>query len=144
MQWEVTPLSTPPTRAFVGGASTPERGFGLVVGSNGVALRIEGDAVQSSVAKGAPDLSAAAMDVLDREWIASSGQLFVRDPASDPDWRPIWSDPNWNTPFVSIMADAGLVVAMTVDGGILEGRAGWRGPGRRQSNHSGLRSPIPR
>ena len=95
-------------------------------------------------APSAPDLSAAAMDVLDREWIASAGQLFARDPASDPQWRLIWSDSSWNTPFVSIMADAGLVVAMTVDGGIIEGRAGWRGLGRRQSNHSGLRSPIPR
>src|SRR5690606_9401171 len=128
MQWEVEYLLTPPTRAFMGGASTPERGFGLVVGSNGVTLRIEGDSAQSSVAQGAPDLSAAAMDVLDREWVASKGQLFVRDPATDPEWRLIWSDPNWRTPFVSIMADAGLVVAMTVDGGILEGRAGWRAP----------------
>ncbi len=142
MQWEVTYLLAPPTRAFVGGASTPERGFGLVVGSNGVALRIEGDTTQSSLASGAPDLSAAAMDVLDREWVASAGQLFVRDPAADPSWRCIWSDPAWSTPFVSVMADAGLVVAMTVDGGIIEGRAGWRAFGRRQSSHSGLRSAM--
>jgi hypothetical protein len=141
MQWEVTYLLTPPTRAFVGGASTPERGFGLVVGSSGVALRIEGDEAQSSVAQGAPDLSAAAMDVLDREWVATAGQLFVRDPAANPEWRAIWSDPNWRSPFVSLLADAGLVVAMTVDGGIIEGRAGWRATGgRRVSSNSGLRS----
>lgn len=140
MHFEVTYLLAPPTRAFVGGASTPERGFGLVVGSNGVALRIEGDTAQSSVAQGGPDLSAAAMDVLDREWVAGSGQLFVRDPAANPDWRLIWSDRNWTTPFVSLLADAGLVVAMTVDGGIIEGRAGWRALApRRQSSHSGLR-----
>jgi serine/threonine protein kinase len=142
MQWEVTYLLAPPTRAFVGGASTPERGFGLVVGSNGVALRIEGDAAQHSVAPGTPDLSAAAMDVLDREWVASAGQLFVRDPATNAEWRPIWREPSWTTPFVSVMADAGLVVAMTVDGGILEGRAGWRAAARRPSNPSGLRSGM--
>jgi hypothetical protein len=141
MQWEVTYLLAPPTRAFVGGASTPERGFGLVVGSNGVALRIEGDSAQSSVAQGAPDLSAAAMDVLDREWAAAAGQLFVRDPAANPNWRLIWSDAGWTSPFVSVLADAGLVVAMTVDGGVIEGRAGWHALGaRRQSSHSGLKA----
>ncbi|HEY6729067.1 MAG TPA: serine/threonine-protein kinase [Polyangiaceae bacterium] len=141
MQWEVTYLLAPPTRAFVGGASTPERGFALVVGSNGVALRIEGDSAQSSVAHGAPDLSAAAMDVLDREWAAGAGQLFVRDPAADPNWRLIWTDDSWKSPFVSVLADAGLVVAMTVDGGVIEGRAGWRALGaRRQSSQSGLRA----
>jgi len=29
------------------------------------------------------------------------------------------------------MADAGMVVAMTVDGGIVEGRASWHGARRR-------------
>ena len=82
------------------------------------------------------------MDVLDREWVASRGQLFARDPASDPQWRPIWADPSWKTPFVSVLADAGLVVAMTVDGGILEGRAGWRTVARRPSNPSGMRSGL--
>jgi hypothetical protein len=139
MQWEVEHLPTAPTRAFVGGASMPERGFGLVVGSNGVAVRIAEDGAQSTIAEGAPDLSAAAMDVLDREWVATSGKLFVRDPAADPRWRQIWQDPNWTSPFVSLLADAGLVVAMTVDGGIIEGRAGWRAV-RQQS---GVRSAYP-
>jgi hypothetical protein len=80
------------------------------------------------------------MDVLDREWAAGAGQLFVRDPAADPNWRLIWADDSWKSPFVSVLADAGLVVAMTVDGGVIEGRAGWRALGaRRQSSQSGLR-----
>jgi hypothetical protein len=140
MQWSVSYLLTPRTRAFVDGASAPERGFGLVVGSEGVALRIEGDQAVSSVAGGAPDLSAAAMDVLDREWIGSAGRLWVRDPAQDPVWREVWREPTWQAPFVSVMADAGLVVAMTADGGVIEGRAGWRGQAPRYSNHSGLRA----
>jgi hypothetical protein len=63
----------------------------------------------------------------------------VRDPAQSPAWRNVWSEPSWSAPFVSVMADAGLVVAMTADGGVLEGRAGWRGFAPRHSNHSGLR-----
>lgn len=139
MHWNVSYLLAPRTRAFVDGASAPERGFGLVVGSDGVALRVEGDQAVSSVANGAQDLSAAAMDLLDREWIGSAGRLWVRDPSQDPIWREVWSKPSWTAPFVSLMADAGLVVAMTADGGVIEGRAGWRGNAPRHSNHSGLR-----
>jgi hypothetical protein len=71
------------------------------------------------------------MDVLDREWAASVGKLWVRDPERDSGFRPVWRDSAWRTPFVSVMADAGMVVAMTVDGGIVEGRANWHGTRRR-------------
>ncbi|MES1175899.1 MAG: serine/threonine-protein kinase [Myxococcales bacterium] len=126
MQWEVFYLQTPRTRAFVAGASESDRGLGLVVGSHGVALRIEGQAAVASIAESTPDLTAAAMDVLDREWVASLGRLWVRDPARDPAWRSVWMDPSWQAPFISIIADAGMLVAMTADGGVLEGRASWR------------------
>jgi serine/threonine protein kinase len=137
-QWESTVLLTPRTRAFVSGASEPERGLALVVGSDGVALRIEGQEAVSSVAEGAPALTTAAMDVLDREWVCSVGRLWVRDPSRELAWRPVWHDPSWQAPFVSMIADAGMVVAMTADGGILEGRAGWRsvhGHGRGSGEH---------
>jgi eukaryotic-like serine/threonine-protein kinase len=137
-QWETTVLLAPRTRAFVSGASEPERGLAIVVGSDGVALRIEGNEALSSVADGAPALTAAAMDVLDREWVCSLGRLWVRDPARDLSWRPVWQDQNWQAPLVSMIADAGMVVAMTADGGILEGRAGWRsvhGHGRGSGEH---------
>ncbi len=126
MQWEVTYLLTPRTRAFVAGASEPERGLGLVVGSQGVALRVEGMQAVSSVAEGSPDLTAGAMDVLDREWVASVGRLWVRDPQRSADWRAVWADGSWGAPVITIMADAGMVVAMSADGGIVEGRAPWR------------------
>jgi hypothetical protein len=126
LAWELEYLPTPPTRAFVGGASEPERGIGLVVGSHGVALRIDGKHPTSSVAEGEPDLTAGAMDVLDREWVASLGRLWVRDAQREQGWRAVWSDPSWTAPLISIMADAGQVVALSADGGIVEGRAGWQ------------------
>jgi len=126
MQWEVTYLSAPRTRAFVGGASEPERSLGLLVGSQGVALRVENGKAVASVAEGTPDLTAGAMDVLDREWVASLGRLWVRDPSRSSEWRSVWSDPTWGAPIITIMADAGMVVAMSADGGIIEGRAPWR------------------
>jgi serine/threonine protein kinase len=126
LEWEVEFLSTPRTRAFVGGATEPERALGLLVGSHGVALRIEHMKASSTVAEGEPDLTAGAMDVLDREWVASLGRLWVRDPQRDQQWRSVWGDPAWTAPFISIMADAGMVVALSADGGIIEGRAGWQ------------------
>ncbi len=126
LQWELEYLPTPRTRAFVGGASEPERHLGLLVGSNGVALRIEGKTPTSSIAEGEPDLTAGAMDVLDREWVASLGRLWMRDPQRDSTWRAVWSDASWTAPLISIMADAGMVVALSADGGIVEGRAGWQ------------------
>jgi serine/threonine protein kinase len=126
LSWEFDYLQTPRTRSFVGGASEPERGLGLLVGSNGVAVRIEGLKPTSSIADGEPDLTAGAMDVLDREWVASLGRLWVRDPQRDSAWRSVWSDSSWQAPLISIMADAGMVVALSADGGIVEGRAGWQ------------------
>jgi serine/threonine protein kinase len=126
LQWEMTYLLAPRTRAFIGGASEPERGLGLIVGSQGVALHVEGGQAVASLVSGAPDLTAGAIDVLAREWVASLGRLWVRDPQTNTEWRSIWSHPSWNVPFVSIMADAGQVVAMTADGGVLEGRSAWK------------------
>jgi serine/threonine protein kinase len=126
LEWSLMHLPVPRTRAFVGGATEPERHLGLVVGSNGVAVRVEGTTPSSTTAEGEPDLTAAAMDVLDREWVASLGRLWVRDPARDQRFRAVWSDASFGAPLVSIMADAGMVVALAADGGIIEGRAAWQ------------------
>jgi serine/threonine protein kinase len=122
MQWEITPLAVPATRAYVGGASNLERELTLVVGSNGVALHIEREQCSVSVVQGAPDLSAGAIDVLDREWVASLSTLWTRDSRSGQPYTVAWKDPAFQAPFVSLMADAGLILAMSADGGIVEGR----------------------
>jgi hypothetical protein len=122
MQWEIAPLAVPATRAYVGGASNLERELTLVVGSNGVALHIERDQCAVSVVQGAPDLSAGAIDVLDREWVASLSTLWTRDSRSGQPYTVAWKDTAFQAPFVSLMADAGLILAMSADGGIVEGR----------------------
>jgi serine/threonine protein kinase len=122
MQWELTPLEVPQTRAFVSGASNVERELALVVGSNGIVLRIERDQCTVTVVPGAPDLSAGAVDVLDREWAASLSTLWTRDSRSGQAFMPAWKDEAFQAPFVSMIADAGLILAMSADGGIVEGR----------------------
>ena len=124
MQLDVSVLATPPLRSFIGGASAAERSVAVLVGSDGVALRADGDDITTSSVPGAPDLAAAAVDILDREWATSIGVLWSRDLRQGEPWRPMWSDESWKAPFVSLMADAGIVLAMTADGGIIEGRIG--------------------
>jgi eukaryotic-like serine/threonine-protein kinase len=123
MLWELSAFDVPSVRSFVGGAGSLERELALIAGSDGVALRIDAGVQQHSVVHGNPDLTAAAIDVLDREWVASLGTLWTRDPRSSEAFRPAWSDESWSAPFVSLMADAGLVVGLTADGGIVEGRS---------------------
>jgi hypothetical protein len=127
MDWELKFLPTPATRAYVNGASNVERGLALIVGSDGTALRTEDDQTTVSVVPGAPDLSASALDVLDREWVASLGTLWTRDPRLAEAWRPAWTDSTWEAPFVSMIADSGRVMAMTASAGIVEGRTGSEG-----------------
>jgi serine/threonine protein kinase len=122
-QWELSELTVPTTRAFVASVTNLEREIGLVVGSEGHVLRIDTGGVIATRVHGGPDLSAAALDVLDREWVTSLGTLWTRAFALGESFRPAWSDSQWSAPFVSLMADAGLIVAMTADGGIVEGRA---------------------
>jgi hypothetical protein len=122
LQGELQFLDVPKTRAFIGGASVLERGTALLTGTEGVVCRLERDELSVSRVPGEPDLSAGAMDVLGREWVSSLGTLWTRDPAHDDVWRIAWNDPSFRTPFISLLAEPGLVLAMTADGGILEGR----------------------
>jgi hypothetical protein len=122
MQWELQPLQVPLTRAFVGGSSNVERELALVVGSDGVVLRIEREQCTPSIVPGSHDLSSGAVDVLDREWVASLSTLWTRDSRSGQPFVPAWQNATFQAPFVSLIADAGLILAMSADGGIVEGR----------------------
>jgi serine/threonine protein kinase len=115
-------MPAPPTRAYVAGACAPERGLAIVVGAHGATWRIEQQETSAVFVEGEPDLTASSVDILDREWVASAGALWTRDPEYDPVWRPVWKDLRWQTPFVSLISDPGMVMAMTADGGIVEGR----------------------
>jgi hypothetical protein len=123
LEFQAEALPVPEVRAFIAGASVMDRSLAVLVGSNGAVLRVEGSSVVSSQVAQGQDLAAVAIDILDREWAASPGTLWCRDSSQGESWRRAWTDPSWRTPFISIMADTGMVVAMTADGGIVEGRS---------------------
>jgi serine/threonine protein kinase len=121
---ELEVLKTPPLRAFIAGTSAAERGVALLVGSGGVALRVDAEGASVSHVPGEIDLAAAAVDVMDYEWATGRGQILGRDGRTGEAWRPHWRDPQWQAPFISVIADVGWVLGMTADGAILEGKSG--------------------
>jgi hypothetical protein len=128
LEWEVKRLRTPPASAYLAVATRPELGVGVVAGTGGQVLRFRGDTTQATTVPGEPAISAVALDPQGRAWAASLGRLWTMDPAAgEPGtrdaWQLAWHDARWEVPFVSLSADVGRVFAMTVDGGILEGRA---------------------
>lgn len=125
LMWDVERLAAPTTRAYLASAARPELGLGVVVGAEGGTLRIQGEELIPSVIAERPDLSAVGVDRAGVAWAASVGQLWLQRPSSTR-WGCVWSDSSWQVPFISVFADVGRVIALTADGGILEGRLGLR------------------
>jgi serine/threonine protein kinase len=120
LSWFIEPISAPATRAWVACTAQSDRDVVLAVGAEGSVLRMERGAIHGRVIPERPSLASVSVDVLDREWAGGAGELWCS--IGGADWSRVWRDPNWNRPFVSIHADVTSVVAMSVDGGVLECR----------------------
>jgi eukaryotic-like serine/threonine-protein kinase len=112
-------LESLPGRAPLAVASQLARTSVLIGGSGGYAAALrEGSLVDLPLPTTA-NVSAVAIDLLDRSWAATPGTLW----AHDTTWKPAWSDPTWTAPFVSILADVGRLIAVTSEGAIVQGEA---------------------
>jgi hypothetical protein len=118
-------VTIPPARAMLATSSQPERELGLSAGTHGVIVSVHTAGVTTSILDGQPNLSACAVDILDREWAAGAGRLWVKEPGPASRWHSVWEDGALTSPFVSVMADVGMLLAVTADGAVLEGRAPW-------------------
>jgi serine/threonine protein kinase len=119
LDWRLEPLAAPPGPALVNVAAQPELGIALAVGGDDV-LRISPAQAQVGEISGAPSLSTAAIDVLAGAWAGGPGRIWFA-PDERSAFFPVWEDPTWDAPFVGLFADVDHVVAITVDGGVLEG-----------------------
>jgi serine/threonine protein kinase len=125
---ELTSMPTPSARALLACASRRNRGLAVAVGGDGALLCLGPQGVGHATVPGQPDLSVLSLDVAGQLWSGSIGRLyFAPQPLSAA--QCIWSDPTWQVPFVSLHAELGQLLALTVDGGVLEGRT------RGYSNH---------
>ena len=126
LQWEVKRVKTPKARAYLACATRPELGLGLLAGTEGKTIRFEkNESTELPIDTGGepPDISAVALDPEGRAWAASMGRIWTLAPQGPSGWKQAWASAAWAVPIVSLFADTGRVIAMTADGGILEGRA---------------------
>ena len=61
------------------------------------------------------------VDTLGRHWAAGRGRVWSRRLTGE--WSVVWEHQAWQPPFVSIMAEVGIILAVTVDGAVLECRS---------------------
>ncbi|HTQ04282.1 MAG TPA: serine/threonine-protein kinase [Polyangiaceae bacterium] len=121
LRFELEALPPVSARALLSCASRPDRDMAVAVGSQGAIVRVEhGDTHGGCLAEGA-DLASVTVDVLGSAWAGGAGTLWLGNSA-EGGWLKAWAHNDWRTPFVSIFAEPGRVVAATADGAILEGR----------------------
>ncbi len=121
LEWTLSPIATPEGRALVAAASRPERGLAVAVGSDGGIVRVERDKCAAINVEGRPDLAAVAIDVVGNEWAAGAGCIWAN--RAQRGWKRVWDNTTWRPPFISLLAESGMVVAVTVDSGVLESRS---------------------
>ncbi len=121
LDWQLDRVPVPDGRVLLGSASRPERQTAVAVGVGGACLEIDGSESSARTLAGSPDLSCIAIDTLGRHWAAGPGRVWSRRASGE--WTCVWEHTAWQPPFVSIMAEIGTVIAMTVDGAVLECRS---------------------
>lgn len=118
LQWSLERLQTPPSRAFLACAARPERKLVVAVGTDGVVVEIEANSVSARSVPTAPDMVALAVDTLGRQWAAGRGRVYSK--RTQGEFTCVWEHQAWQPPFVGVMAEVGSIVAVTVDGAVLE------------------------
>jgi eukaryotic-like serine/threonine-protein kinase len=121
LDWQLERLPVQAGRALLACASFPDRQTAVAVGVGGAFLELEACRDEPRTPAARPDLSCIAIDALGRHWAAGAGRVWSR--LGSGEWTCVWQHAAWQPPFVSIMAEIGTVVAMTVDGAVLECRS---------------------
>jgi serine/threonine protein kinase len=121
LHWSLERLQTPKSRAFLACASRPERQLVVAVGTDGAVVEIEHSGLSVRSVPTAPDMVAVAVDTLGRQWAAGRGRVYSKRVSGE--FTCVWEHEAWQPPFVGIMAEVGSIVAVTVDGAVLECRS---------------------
>jgi serine/threonine protein kinase len=120
LEFDVERIPTPNTKVFLGCAGIATRNLGIAGGAAGAILWREGDIASIETIDPNQGISCTAVDTNGRGWAASAGNIWRRD--GHGAWHALWSDPRWVAPIVSLYADVDAVLAVSADGGIVEGR----------------------
>ncbi|MFO0592060.1 MAG: serine/threonine-protein kinase [Polyangiaceae bacterium] len=130
LEWDVLRLRTPHVRAFLSTSGHVDSRIGLSTGAEGAVVWSHGPVLSTETIDGGHDLSASSVDAVGRGYAAGLGRIWMHQTLVPPTevqppvgrWDCIYSDDSWTAPIVSLFTDLGTVIAMTADGGIIEGR----------------------
>lgn len=122
LEWELDYLDVPPVRAMLTCAARADLGVGIAAGALGTVVCIEERTANPEQLGDQVDVSAAAIDVAGRAWVATAGRIYARvGVGRDARWRKFWSDERWTAPVVSLQTDGEVTRALCADGSLLEG-----------------------
>lgn len=122
LEMSITNVPVPVARALLASVSRCNQEVAVAVGGDGAVLCLERQQVGASTVPGQFDLTVVAMDLAAQVWMASCGRIFFA-PEPLATAQCIWHDPNWKVPFVSLHADMGHLLGLTVNGGVIECRS---------------------
>ncbi len=131
LAWELERIETPLVRAFLACDGDPTTDTGVAAGASGAVVWVYPNGLRHELVPGKPDLSAISIDASSRGWAASAGHIWMHHRTAhatgrvEPplgQWDPMWQDESWTAPIVALFTEPGVVVGMTADGGIIEGR----------------------
>lgn len=117
-------LNVPTVSAYLACATNPDAAIGVMVGTEGMIVSFRDGAVTAERLGTPAPLSVVCLDPSGGAWAGTTGTLFHRAPGPRGRWQCPWHDPTWTTPFANLHASAGVVLALTADGAILEGLGG--------------------
>lgn len=121
-RWELTPILGCTASSYFQCAANMTIGQGIVVGSDGQFTLLSGASVMHETIPESSDLTAAAVDARGRLWVGGVGELWAREPGPAGAWLRVWSELGWTAPLKSLFVMNERVLALTSDGGIIEGR----------------------
>lgn len=125
LDWDLQPLDTPEVRAYLACGGHPDNAIGIVAGADGIMVYLDESGARIETVPERMDVSATVVDPSGTCWAAGAGRIWRRqqDESTGHDrWICVWENPVWTAPFVSMFADVGLIIAITADGAIVEGR----------------------
>jgi eukaryotic-like serine/threonine-protein kinase len=122
LELKVTNLPVPVARALLACSCRRNKSVAVAVGGNGSILSLESQQVGASAVPDQSDLTVVTLDLAAQLWTASNGRIyFAPEPLGSIEC--VWQDPSWTVPFLSLHADIGHLLGLTVDGGVIECRS---------------------
>jgi serine/threonine protein kinase len=123
LDWDIERLPARDARAFLACAGRVDLGVGIATGTAGAVALWGANGLHQGFLDRSVDISAAGIDAAGRSWVAGAGHIWTLDPRNtQAGFQLVWSEPSFPAPVVSLFTDLGGLLAMTADGGIVEGR----------------------